>query len=238
MIQAIPNAIGALCLNQAGQDQLTARPTIIPCLFSIFTSERHQRVLQDKENAVLIGSAVDELIRHHPSLKSAVFEAIKSTLSKIEDLGSTFTPPEGTESWYELARASASGTIQAPTDDDILMRSSDTVPVDESASEPTGRHELLTISLADDILDENATGRSHENIIVSYLDVICRVISFSNPTSSRAELLILSSWKACFSTPLIAKTSFPTRTALYCWAGSQRCLAYHMISAAVSRQIR
>ena len=179
MIQAIPNAIGALCLNQAGQDQLAARPTIIPCLFSIFTSERHQRVLQDKENAVLIGSAVDELIRHHPSLKSAVFEAIKSTLSKIEDLGSTFTPPDGTESWYGLAQTSASATIHTPADDDILMRSSDTVPVDEAASEPTGRHELLTISLTDDILDENATGRSHENIIVSYLDVICRVINLS-----------------------------------------------------------
>ncbi|KAH9176780.1 hypothetical protein EDB89DRAFT_1939867, partial [Lactarius sanguifluus] len=175
VIQAIPNAIGALCLNQAGQDQLTARPTIIPCLFSIFTSERHQRVLQDKENAVLIGSAVDELIRHHPSLKSAVFEAIKSTLSKIEDLGSTFTPPEGTESWYGLAQTSASA-IQAPADDDVLMRSSDTVPVDEAASEPTGRQDLLTISLTDDLLDENATGRSHENIIVSYLDVICRFL--------------------------------------------------------------
>ena len=178
MIQAIPNAIGALCLNQAGQDQLTARPTIIPCLFSIFTSERHQRVLQDKENAVLIGSAVDELIRHHPSLKPAVFEAIKSTLSKIEDLGSTFTPPDGTESWYGLARTSASAP-QAPADDDVMMRSSDTVPVDEAASEPTGRQDLLTISLTDDLLDENASGRSHENIIVSYLDVICRVIRFS-----------------------------------------------------------
>lgn len=175
VIQAIPNAIGALCLNQAGQDQLTARPTIIPCLFSIFTSERHQRVLQDKENAVLIGSAVDELIRHHPSLKPAVFEATKSTLSKIEDLGSTFTPPEGTESWYGLARTSASAS-QAPADDDVLMRSSDTVPVDEAASEPTGRQDLLNISLNDDILDENATGRSHENIIVSYLDVICRFL--------------------------------------------------------------
>ena len=41
----VPNALGALCLNQAGQDQLTARPDTIPRLFSIFTSEDHQRVL-------------------------------------------------------------------------------------------------------------------------------------------------------------------------------------------------
>ena len=179
VIQAIPNAIGALCLNQAGQDQLTARPTIIPGLFSIFTSERHQRVLQDKENAVLIGSAVDELIRHHPSLKSAVFEAIKSTLSKIEDLGNTFSPSESTESWYRLVRTTVP-TVPAPADEDVPMRSSDTVPIDEADSESTGRPNALTISLTDDMLDENVTGRSHENIIVSYLDVICRVIKFSN----------------------------------------------------------
>ena len=177
VIQAIPNAIGALCLNQAGQDQLTARPTIIPGLFSIFTSERHQRVLQDKENAVLIGSAVDELIRHHPSLKPAVFEAIKSTLSKIENLGNTFTPSESTESWYGLVRTTASA-IQAPVDEDVPMRPSDTAPSDEAASESTGRANALVVSLADDILDETATGRSHDNIVVSYLDVICRVIKF------------------------------------------------------------
>jgi E3 ubiquitin-protein ligase HUWE1 len=177
VIQAIPNAIGALCLNQAGQDQLTTRPTIIPGLFSIFTSERHQRVLQDKENAVLIGSAVDELIRHHPSLKSAVFEAIKSTLSKIEDLGNTFTPSESNESWYKLVRTAAS-TASAPADEDVLMRSSDTAPIDEAASESTGRPNALIVSLTDDLLEESATGRSHENIIVSYLDVICRVIKF------------------------------------------------------------
>lgn len=146
-------------------------------MFSIFTSERHQRVLQDKENAVLIGSAVDELIRHHPSLKPAVFEAIKSTLSKIEDLGNAFAPSESTESWYRLVRTTTS-TVQAPADEDVLMRSSDTVPSDEATSESTGRPNALTASLADDLLDENAAGRSHENIIVSYLDVICRVIKF------------------------------------------------------------
>jgi E3 ubiquitin-protein ligase HUWE1 len=111
-------------------------------------------------------------------LKSAVFEAIKSTLSKIEDLGNTFTPSESTESWYRLVRTTAS-TVPAPADEDVLMRSSDNAPIDEAASE-SGRPNALTISLTDDMLDESATGRSHENIIVSYLDVICRVIKFSN----------------------------------------------------------
>ena len=63
VLQAVANALGALCLNQAGQDQLNARPNTIPSLFTIFTSEEHQRVLQEKENAVLIGTSIEELIR-------------------------------------------------------------------------------------------------------------------------------------------------------------------------------
>lgn len=49
VIQSFTNVIGALCLNQAGQEQLAARPSIIPSLFSIFTSESHLKVLQEKE---------------------------------------------------------------------------------------------------------------------------------------------------------------------------------------------
>lgn len=100
-------------------------------------------------------------------------------MSKIEDLGNTFTPSENSESWYRLVRTTAS-TVSATADEDVLMRSSDTVAIDEAASESTGRPNALAVSLTDDVLDENATGRSHENIIVSYLDVICRVIKFLN----------------------------------------------------------
>ena len=39
VIQSIPNAIGALCLNESGQAQLKKRLRIVPAIFSIFTSE-------------------------------------------------------------------------------------------------------------------------------------------------------------------------------------------------------
>ncbi|KAI0318271.1 hypothetical protein OF83DRAFT_1262061 [Amylostereum chailletii] len=176
VIQAIPNAIGALCLNQAGQDQLSARPTIIPGLFSIFTSERHQRVLQDKENAVLIGAAVDELIRHHPSLKVAVFEAIKSTMSKIEDLGSGYVPPENIKSWYKLVQLSATAPSQPIADDDVQM-----APAEASAQ--SGGQILLDQPAEDSNNDEESKAKSHENIIVSFMDVIFRFLEglFQHP---------------------------------------------------------
>lgn len=161
VIQSIPNALGALCLNQAGQDQLEARPTIIPGLFSIFTSERHQRVLQDKENAVLIGTAVDELIRHHPFLKAAVFEAIKSTLSKIEELGNAYVVPDGIKSWYSLVPSSPP-VVSA--DGDVVMGESLTTAV---AAEASASNDALN--------SEEVVEKSHENIIISYIDVHCRV---------------------------------------------------------------
>ncbi|KAF5354527.1 hypothetical protein D9757_014017 [Collybiopsis confluens] len=54
VIQAIPNAIGVLCLNEVGQSQLAAHPSIIPAIFFIFTSDRHLKILLEKENAVLV----------------------------------------------------------------------------------------------------------------------------------------------------------------------------------------
>ncbi len=50
VIYSIPNAVGAICLNQAGLDLFNARP-IIPKLFALFTSERHSKVFQDRDNA-------------------------------------------------------------------------------------------------------------------------------------------------------------------------------------------
>lgn len=205
VIQSIPNAIGALCLNQAGQDQLTARPTIIPGLFSIFTSERHQRVLQDKENAVLIGTTVDELIRHHPMLKTSVFEAIKSTLSKIEDLGNAYVVQENVKQWYKLLAPSAPAAVPSsststaaptpiPTTRPASAAGGDGDVAMEEATESTA--ELVASTPAEPVEpaapatnagangptgSEDATEKSHENTIISYIDVLCRVSIFTLP---------------------------------------------------------
>ncbi|KAF9820248.1 hypothetical protein IEO21_01462 [Rhodonia placenta] len=169
VIQAVPNAIGALCLNQAGQDQLTARPNIIPGLFSIFTSERHQRVLQEKENSVLIGTAIEELIRHHPALKQSVFDAIKSTMDKIIELGNNYIPPSDIKHWYMLvpSHPSASSSGVRPADTDVLM-----APADIEGAQPTATNgpDIViesTTSQRDDTLH-----RAHDNVIVSYIDVL------------------------------------------------------------------
>ncbi|KAI0633753.1 hypothetical protein C8Q77DRAFT_809629 [Trametes polyzona] len=164
VIQSIPNAIGALCLNQAGQDQLTARPNIIPSIFSIFTSEEHQRVLQEKENAVLIGTSIEELIRHHPSLKDKVFAAVKSTMAKIEELGKTYTPPNDIKHLYRLQPTSPAPSVAPATETEAPMEVDTTTPTQPGQSEvPTPAEPAAP---RDDLYN-----RPHDNVIISYIDV-------------------------------------------------------------------
>ena len=166
VIQAIPNALGALCLNQAGQVQLSSRPSVIPALFTIFTSQRHLRLLIDKKNAVIIGTAIDELVRHHPLLKAAVFNSLKSTLSAIEEMGRSYQPPDDILSWYQLTpRAGVTGV-----DADVKM--DDEEPLQSESPEA----DTVGVSVADMLnkLDE-ASEASHDNIFVSFIDVLCRV---------------------------------------------------------------
>src|ERR1700733_7353622 len=117
VLQAIPNALGALCLNDVGQAQLARRPSIIPGILSVFTSELHLKVLLEKENSVLIGTALDELIRHHPSLRTAVFDALKATIAKIEELGTAHEVPGDLLHWYRLVPVS----VPLADDGDVPM---------------------------------------------------------------------------------------------------------------------
>lgn len=162
LIQAIPNAIGALCLNQVGQDQLETRPSVIPGIISIFTSESHIKVLREKENAVLMGTAIDELIRHHPTLKTPIFDAVKSALSKIEDLGNTFVIPEDKKEWYGLILASQN------TDKDDKDDKSNIIPMDVVESD-------VRSDAQEDTSDDDSL-RSHDNNVILYVDVLCRFL--------------------------------------------------------------
>lgn len=165
IIQAVPNALGALCLNEVGQTQLARRPSIIPGIFSVFTSERHVKVLLEKENAVLIGTSIDELIRHHPSLKGAVFDALKSTISKIEELGQAFEIPEGLRQWYSLVPVAST---KVALDNDVSMENVESASIIEVSHDKTDLHD-------DDDEDDSQDPKAHDNYVVSFIDVLGRV---------------------------------------------------------------
>ncbi|KAI8817902.1 uncharacterized protein EV422DRAFT_196979 [Fimicolochytrium jonesii] len=93
VISALPNAFGAICLNQAGLDQFNeAKP--IEKFLQVFTSEEHLRTLQDNDVPHLVGNSMDELIRHHPSLKEYVLSSIIGMLKRVVEMGEDATPDD------------------------------------------------------------------------------------------------------------------------------------------------
>lgn len=181
VVQSIPNALGALCLNQVGQDQLASRPGIIPGFFSIFTSEKHQRMLQEKENAVIIGTAVEELVRHHPSLKNQVFDAIKQTMAKIEELGNAYQVPDENKHWYVLRPTRTVGAGVGTSDIDVDMDSSVQASSSTAAAEPESTPHFF----------DDSSFKSHDNVIVSFIDVfgkVCFITLSISPLSTKITL--------------------------------------------------
>ncbi|KAJ3790759.1 hypothetical protein GGU10DRAFT_281593 [Lentinula aff. detonsa] len=169
VLQAIPNALGALCLNEAGQAQLAAHPSIIPAIFSIFTSDRHLKILLEKENAVLIGTAVDELIRHHPFLKTPVFQALESTMTKIEELGHAYVPPDDIRNWYQLTVARPPSSSSFDHEDRM-----EGVEISESKESSPPPPPAYTAALLEPHSEEAM--RLHENNIISFIDILGRFL--------------------------------------------------------------
>jgi len=90
-----------------------------------------------------------------------VFESLKSTLSKIEDLGNTYVVPKDIQQWYRLIPTSS-----VSLDEDVAMEGIETdymlsaSPEDDSAK--------------NDSEDEEAPS-AHGNNVVSYIDAVGRV---------------------------------------------------------------
>ncbi|KAG8764160.1 hypothetical protein FRC11_003016 [Ceratobasidium sp. 423] len=173
-ITSVPNAIGALCLNQTGLTQFNEHKAIMPTFFSIFTSEPHIKILLEKDNANAIGGAVDELVRHHPSLKDVVFESIAGTLQKIESLGNSFPIPKEQENLYRMISTTSppppTGTSQEPP----VASSSTWLSAGQESALPSGA--VTPAAVPEPEETEPAKPERTENVIASFIDILCRFL--------------------------------------------------------------
>ncbi|KAJ1021615.1 hypothetical protein NDA16_003752 [Ustilago loliicola] len=164
VIYSIPNAVGAICLNQAGLDLFNARP-VIPKLFSLFTSERHSKVFQDRDNANSFGAAIDELMRHQPSVKTLVMDSIMRSLEEIKEMGRTFLP-------QDLKARAAYG----------LLPVGDAVADEAAAAASSGSTSSRSVALADVVTDEPDPIRKEDgtklesNPVIASIDVVARFL--------------------------------------------------------------
>nr|XP_019010464.1 uncharacterized protein I206_04933 [Kwoniella pini CBS 10737]OCF49245.1 hypothetical protein I206_04933 [Kwoniella pini CBS 10737] len=92
VIGAVPTAIGAICLNQAGLDFTLAHPSVINNLVAIVNLPSHENVFHDRDNGKSLGGALDELSRHQPALRPLIMKAMLDLLRQATEAGAEFAP--------------------------------------------------------------------------------------------------------------------------------------------------
>ncbi|KAF0392672.1 E3 ubiquitin-protein ligase HUWE1 [Gigaspora margarita] len=154
VIQSIPNAFGAICLNAQGME-IFNQMNPIEKFFTIFTSDEHLRSLQDSDVASVLGTSIDELMRHHPSLKQSIMNAIMTTLQRIIELGHSSSIKDSTS------------TLHAGSDDDQVISSE----ILEDGSTDTKMTDSDNTKA-----DESKIDEKKENTVVAFIEIAARFL--------------------------------------------------------------
>jgi E3 ubiquitin-protein ligase HUWE1 len=94
-ISTLPPAFGAICLAEAGM-KVFQSSAALQRFFEIFESPAHVKALDvDSEIPNLIGSSFDELVRHHPQLKSKVLACLSNMIKRVVVLCTKKAETEG-----------------------------------------------------------------------------------------------------------------------------------------------
>ncbi|GHJ84973.1 hypothetical protein NliqN6_1375 [Naganishia liquefaciens] len=89
ILSAVPNAIGAFCLNAAGMDLVVQRREVLGRLVNNCADPAYRDILRERDNATFLGTSLDELARHHPPLKPILLESLAALLKDLVEQGQT-----------------------------------------------------------------------------------------------------------------------------------------------------
>lgn len=96
LIMAIPNVVSALCLTESGA-RVIAEANPFPTILSVLCSPKYampnSRCLLS-ELAAIIGSGLDEIMRHNPVLKPIVVKAVVQVMKRVAFIGKNLTNQE------------------------------------------------------------------------------------------------------------------------------------------------
>lgn len=81
----VSQVFGAICLTNAGFD-LFKSSGALEKFFEIFESPAHVKVLKDTNTLALLGSTFDEIVRHHPALRTSVLSAVIVMLARVRHI--------------------------------------------------------------------------------------------------------------------------------------------------------
>ena len=165
LVSAATTAIGALCLNAPGL-ALVTQHGVVPHVLGVLDAPRHQKMLLDRDHAHLFGAAIDELVRHHPSLKDAVHARIADAIA-------------------HTLRDAEAFSLDADADDEVRAQYALLPCTDAPRVPPVPRVEDTALAPADTRLVEPHARDT--NRVVGAFDVQCRFLEglFRNPAHAR-----------------------------------------------------
>ncbi|KAJ5779315.1 hypothetical protein N7457_007035 [Penicillium paradoxum] len=102
-LACIPGAFGAICLNSSGLD-LFQSSDALESFFEIFENPDHVKCLKDDPELVRsLGTTFDELVRHHPALKTSIMSAVLVMAARVNMLGrvKAWEQGMGTKLWAQ-----------------------------------------------------------------------------------------------------------------------------------------
>ncbi|KAK9767472.1 E3 ubiquitin-protein ligase tom1, partial [Basidiobolus ranarum] len=142
VISSIPNAFGAICLNGPGLDSFKESRQIEQ-FFSIFTSIQHLDALQDGDVPAVLGTSIDELIRHHPSLQGAVMSSIITMINRIAEMGKDLTINGEAGGDFSLQFTKPSEVVDG---DSNPSQSQDAVMADTASKKSSDKKENIVVN--------------------------------------------------------------------------------------------
>ncbi|KAL8934769.1 MAG: hypothetical protein Q9211_005055, partial [Gyalolechia sp. 1 TL-2023] len=164
-IVTIPQAFGAICLNNAGLN-LFLRSPALDRFFEIFESPEHIKSMTGESGLPrLLGTSFDELVRHYPQLKRPVMQAIILMIRRVSNLCKERASKRGlgAKLWIDTengrpevagglpalkASPQETGSQEPRQDIDVVMEDANVVGQDRSALDHFDR--FLTDTKADE----------------------------------------------------------------------------------------
>lgn len=129
VLSAATTAIGALSLNEAGI-KVFSDDSVVHSLIACLGRPEYTRVLLERDNACLFGTAVDELVRHHPTFKTKVSDALIAVINTIIGDGRNFQPTGNDEvlsHFYLLPADAPPPTNETIREQDTALDATDNV---------------------------------------------------------------------------------------------------------------
>lgn len=148
VIADLPNAYRALSLNEAGRELILQRKAL-RCMVPVFTSKEYIHLLGSSGSS-MVGSGLEELIRHTNLLRGHVIDVVLEILDELRKLGSDGDAATGDIAAMETEQDAAAG-----------RRESGSVPRDSSDDEGYTLVKCIsyTSSMLNHLLRSNETTR-------------------------------------------------------------------------------